>query len=373
MGPQRPPGAMTKDECRRTNFPQQTKPNRPMQPTQTNTESLENDLKQAAHLIAEHAEAEGWTKAEMIRQLPALKSDRTFDRIRAGDFSAIGDLAGLHAAYTGILDNLEAAASDDDPLYDDLSTTKAVRAQMIRLKLSRTKAKLIIVEGFTGSGKTSAGQIVARSYNAMATMPQVFTIEASAGWSDRPNAMLTAMLRALGREATARSQAARLDMLTTVLNERPVIFIIDEVHDFGVRCLRVVKTLLNESPVKIIMLCHPRLFRDLERDNWDDLSQLTGNRLLARIELGTLNADDVALLLKRRLPTLQAPAKETETTARSLADMALNHGNLAFVRETILRVHKASTKAKEAPTTEAILHHAKLELRARAKTLRLAA
>lgn len=339
----------------------------------TNNEALERELQEAAHLLAEHAEAEGWTKAELLRQIPALKSDRTFDRIRSGDFASLGDLAALHAAYRGALDGLEAAASDEDPLYDDLSTTKAVRAQMVRLKLSRTKAKLIIVEGFTGSGKTSAGQIVAKSYNAMATMPQVFTIEASAGWSDRPNAMLTAMLRALGREATARSQAARLDMLTTVLNERPVIFIIDEVHDFGVRCLRVVKTLLNESPVKIIMLCHPRLFRDLERDNWDDLSQLTGNRLLARIELGTLNADDVALLLKRRLPLMQAPAKETETTARSLADMALNHGNLAFVRETILRVHKASTKAKETPTTEAILHHAKLELRARAKTLRLAA
>lgn len=343
-----------------------------MQPTQTTTESLENDLKQAAHLIAEHAEAEGWTKAEMIRQLPALKSDRTFDRIRMGDFAAIGDLAGLHTAYMGVLQGLEAAASDDDPLYDDLSTTKAVRAQMIRLKMSRTKAKLIIVEGFTASGKTSAGQIVAKSYNAMASLQQVYTIEASAGWSDRPNAMLTAMLRALGREATARSQAVRQNLLVSVLNERPVIFIIDEVHDFGVRCLRVVKTLLNESPVKIIMLCHPRLFRDLERDNWDDLSQLTGNRLLARIELGTLNEDDVVKLIQRRLPGLSASAKDLAKTASELASMSLNHGNLAFVRETLLRVNKAATKAKEAPTLEAILHHAGLELRARARAKRIA-
>lgn len=335
----------------------------------TNTETLERELKETALLIAEHAEAEGWSKAEMIRQLPALKSDRTFDRVKAGDFASLGDIAALHAAYRGVLDSLAAQASEEDTLYDDLTTTKALRAQTVRLKISRTKAKLIIVEGYTGSGKTSAGQIIARTYNAMAPMQQVFTIEASAGWGDRPNAMLTAMLKALGREATGRSQAARLEKLVEVLNERPVMFIIDEVHDFGVRCLRVVKTLLNETPVKIIMLCHPRLFRDLERDNWDDLSQLTGNRLLARIELGTLAEADVALLLKRRLPGIVLDEK----TPRQLAEMALNHGNLAFVRETILRTSKAAAKAKETPTAELVMSQAKLEHRARARGARLAA
>lgn len=341
-----------------------------MNPNTTTTETLERELRESACLIAEHAEAEGWSKAEMIRQLPALKSDRTFDRVKAGDFASLGDIAALHAAYRGVLDGLAAQASEEDTLYDDLTTTKALRAQTVRLKISRTKAKLIIVEGYTGSGKTSAGQIIARTYNAMAPMQQVFTIEASAGWGDRPNAMLTAMLKALGREATGRSQAARLEKLVEVLNERPVMFIIDEVHDFGVRCLRVVKTLLNETPVKIIMLCHPRLFRDLERDNWDDLSQLTGNRLLARIELGTLAEADVALLLKRRLPGIVLDEK----TPRQLAEMALNHGNLAFVRETILRTSKAAAKAKQTPTTELVLNQAKLELRARAKqTFKMAA
>lgn len=337
-----------------------------MNTNQTTTESLERELQESACLIAEHAEAEGWSKAEMIRQLPSLKSDRTFDRVRAGDFASLGDLGALHAAYRGTLDALAAQIGSEDTLYDDLSTTKALRSQTVRLKLSRTKAKLIVVEGYTGSGKTSAGEVIARTYNSMAPLQQVFTIEASAGWGDRPNAMLTAMLRGLGREATGRSQAARLDKLVEVLNERPVMFIVDEVHDFGVRCLRVIKTLLNETPVKVIMLCHPRLFRDLERDNWDDLSQLTGNRMLARIELGTLAEEDVTLMLKRRLPGLELDAK----TPRQLAEMALNHGNLAFVRETILRTSKAAAKAKEVPTGELLMAQAKMELRARAKHLK---
>ena len=58
----------------------------------TNNEALERELQEAAHLLAEHAEAEGWTKAELLRQIPALKSDRTFDRIRSGDFASLGDL-----------------------------------------------------------------------------------------------------------------------------------------------------------------------------------------------------------------------------------------------------------------------------------------
>jgi len=62
-----------------------------------------------------------------------------------------------------------------------------------------------------------------------------------------------------------------------------------------------------------------------------------------------------------------------EKTPRQLAEMALNHGNLAFVRETILRTSKAAAKAKETPTAELVMSQAKLEHRARARGARLAA
>ena len=327
----------------------------------TNTESAQNALREIALLLKEHAESEDLSLRRLIEQHPELGSAATFSRICEGRWDDITAEAWLDK-YKAVMNAVSDDQSDADPLYEDLSTAKAVRGQFTRLKLSRTNAKLIIVEGYTGAGKTSAGKIIAAKYNAMTTVQSVFTIEASAGWGDRPNAMLSEMLRALGRADGGRSQAARLEKLCDVLSERPVVFIIDEVHDFGVRCLRVVKTILNRTSTKIVLLCHPRLFRDLERENWDDLSQLTGNRLLARIHLGTLSEQDVSLILKRRVPSLNG---STEEAAKQLADTALNNGNLAFVRETVVRLNKLATKREGHLTLDDVKACAAAELKAR--------
>lgn len=327
------------------------------------TPNIQHELRETAVLITEYGEGNGLTLADIAADLPG--GELTLARLTIGDFADL-DLDKLAPAYRARRQSL-ATETGHDTLYEDLSPALAVRGRFSQLKLSVTKAKLVIVEGVTGSGKTSAGEIIARKFNGLSTTQQVYTIEASAGWGDRPNAMMSAMLKALGRPDSSRNQAARLDKLADVLNERPVVFIVDEVHDFGVRCLRVVKTLLNLSKVKIVMLCHPRLFKDLERENWDDLSQLTGNRLLARISLGSVSINDVTLLLQRRLisPGLNGDLKNA---AKIIAESALNNGNLAFVRETIGRLNKAAAKKPGAHlTTEDVTTAVKTELRARSK------
>jgi len=332
--------------------------------TKTNTEKTRETLREIGMVIREHAEGEEISIRKLLEAHPRLGSDQTLARICGGQWDKVHAEDWLDA-YRGVLEAITGQANDAAPIYEDLTTAKKVRGQFSRLKLSRTAAKLILVEGYTGAGKTTAGKIVADKYNAMAPSQQVFTIEASAGWGDRPNAMLAEMLRALGRADGGRSQASRLDKLVEVLNERPAFFIIDEVHDFGVRCLRVLKTLLNRSPVKVVLLCHPRLFRDLERDNWDDLSQLTGNRLLARIDLGTLDVGDVALIMTRRIPALAGIPADKFTP---LAQAALQNGNLAFVREVVERLAKEARKKPDLTlkdVTAATL--AELKARGRAK------
>lgn len=329
--------------------------------TQTqDTITPQQELRETAFLISEHLESAGGN----IQDLGGGLTAKTLQQVRRGDFSGL-DVASLLVTYREIRATLAAETGAADDLYEDLSTAQALRRQFSRLKLSQTSAKLILVEGYTGAGKTSAGRIIARKYNEVCPTQQVFTIEASAGWGDRPNAMMAAMLKALGRPDGARNQAARLDKLAEVLNERPVVFIVDEVHDFGVRCLRVIKTLLNLSKVKVVMLCHPRLFKDLERENWDDLSQLTGNRLLARISLGNVNEADVELLLTRRLPSPGLNG-DTKAAAKTLADSAVNNGNLAFVREVIVRLAKSATSRPGGKLTlEDVAQAARQELRAR--------
>ncbi len=327
---------------------------------------MSTELQTLALDILEWADANDITKAELIRQHPGLGSDKTLGSIAAGRLAELDTDRWLEAYRAVAAQIAPEAAEDADPLFEDLSTAKQVRAHFTRLKMSRTNAKLVIVEGHTGMGKTSAGRIIERKMRELNPVASLYQIEASAGWGDRPNAMLSAMLRALGMPDSSRSQAARLDKLVEALNARAVVFIVDEVHDVGVRCLRVLKTLLNQSPVKIVLLTHPRLFRDLERENWDDVGQLTGNRLLARINLGAIKTEDVALILSRRLPALNGTTKDA---AAKLTQAANGNGNFAFVREVIVRALKDQAKTKQPvdlPKIDALI---RAELAARRSTL----
>lgn len=299
------------------------------------------ELRALAVDILEYAEASDLTKAELLRQFPELGSDKTLGSIAKGQTDEL-DLDKWLPAYQAVAARfIPTAEPETDPLYDDLSTTKTIRREFTRLKMSKTAAKLIIIEGHTGMGKTSSGKVIAKKMADANAVSSLLHIEASAGWGDRPNAMIASMLKALGMPDNSRSQAVRLEKLIEALNNRPSVFIVDEVHDVAGRCLRTLKTLLNQTPVKIILLTHPRLFRDLERENWDDVGQLTGNRLLARIDLGEIKAADVALILSRRLPELNG---DTATSAKDLAASAKGNGNFAFIREVVVRAKKKLAK-----------------------------
>jgi len=321
-----------------------------------------SELRTLALDIVEWADANDLTQAELLKQHGAMGTKETLKAALAGKCDDAERWLINYKAVAAVI----APGGDDaeaDPLFEDLSTTKAVRAQFTRLKMSRTAAKLVIVEGNTGMGKTSAGRIIVKKMLDLNPVASIHTIEASAGWGDRPNAMISAMLKALGMPDTSRSQAARLDKLIDAANERAVVFIIDEVHDVGVRCLRTIKTLLNLTTMKIVLLTHPRLFRDLERENWDDVGQLTGNRLVARVNLGAIQDADVETILGYRLPGLNGGTKEA---ARALARAAAGNGNFAFVREVLVRAQRQQAKARSSHVTAADIEtHIKSELKAR--------
>lgn len=331
------------------------------------TTTPELELQTLARDILEWAECNDLSKAALLREHPGLGSDKTLGSIAAGKLAEL-DVGKWLDAYRAVAAAILPASDEDaDPLFDDLTIAKRVRSEFTRLKMSRTNAKLLIVEGNTGMGKTSSGRIIARKMRELNPLAEIYQIEASAGWGDRPNAMFAAILAALGIPDSSRSQAARLDKLVAALQGKTPVIIMDEVHDFGGNCLRAIKTLLNQTPVKIVLLTHPRLFRDLERQNWDDVSQLTGNRLLARISLGTVRADDVSLILGRRLPSLNGTAKDT---AAKLAQAANGNGNFAFVREVIVRVQRAQAKTHSPATADTVEQAIRAELTAR-QSLRL--
>lgn len=335
----------------------------------TPTQTPAQELRGLALQILEIAEGNDLTKAELIRQHPGLGSDKTLGAIAKGNTDD-RDVEKWLGAYRPVLAALLADmhADADLALYEDLSTAKAVRGQTSRLIFSKTLARILIVKGETGSGKTSALDIIRDKYNTMSAQPTVFRVEASAGWGDRPAAMLGEMLAALGCDPGARNATARLRRLIDTIQGRGVATVIqiDEVHDFGVQCLRTLKTVINACPVKIQLACHKRLFRTIETEHADDLSQLTGNRLLAIVELGTPRAEDCKILLQKRIPAFVA--EDLDKAAAELARHSRGNGHLAFVREVIVRARRDQAK-RQTPLSLADLDtHIRAELRDRQRT-----
>jgi type II secretory pathway predicted ATPase ExeA len=304
----------------------------------TTTLNPQDELRQLAGLILEFVESSDLNLAALIK--PQGLTEKEVRHAAAGKYDEL--------SASAILDQVKAitaqigGAGEADPLYEDMSTAKQVRAAFSRLRLSNTKAKLLIVEGQTGMGKTSAGEIISAKMRDLNATAAIYTIEASAAWRGRSGPMMNAMLAALGMPHKSRSNESKLEKLVESLNQRPATFIIDEIHDGGVDMLRALKTLLNRTTAKIVLLAHPKLFRDLENEAWDDVRQLTGNRLLARIDLGKVTEPDVALMLSRRLPGLNG---STADAASALTKAAHGNGNFALVREVIVRLQRHAAKS----------------------------
>jgi hypothetical protein len=150
------------------------------------TQTPAKELQGLAQDILEYASSQDMSKAELLRTHPGLGSDKTLGAIAAGKTDEL-DVDKWLTAYRAVTAEISPdAEADADPLFEDLSTTKAVRHHFTRLKMSRTNAKLVIVEGQTGMGKTSAGRIITKKMRDLNPVASIFDIEASAGWGDDP-------------------------------------------------------------------------------------------------------------------------------------------------------------------------------------------
>lgn len=314
---------------------------------QTNTPTIDpttndrSELHAAAIRINEHRELRGWSIGELLRRhggSEGLGSDKTYNKILNADTTELNVPKQL-VNYRAVLCLLDETPLDeqDEEVYEELSGPKKARKALLKAMTSQTPARLVIVEGASGMGKTSILKVVRRLYGG-----RVITIEATAAWNDSPNAMLVAIGDALNDTGieTVRGQAARLKRVVIKLNDQRRCLAVEEAHHLGPKCLNVLKTLINQTKTEVILLAIPTLLRRLEHAAYEEALQLTRNRLCERVRLTTLNLNDIKILLTRRLP---APGLNgsLDRAADLLAQHAPRHGNLAFIREVIRRVNGA--------------------------------
>lgn len=294
-------------------------------------------------------EAQKLSDNELLRRYPGLGSTKTYTRILKCDLAEL-DLERWVAEYRAVWTVLESHsghAAEEEELYEDISTVVQLRRALVEILECRSIRRVVLLEGDSGLGKSSALTLLQRKYGQ-----RIILVEATDVWGDNPNSFLGAVLDALGVRDQPSGRDARLRKVVAKLSARRVALAIDEAHHLGQKCLNTAKTLINATarsahPCEVILLALPTLWRRLERAAFEEVKQLLGNRLAERIKLGELRESDVRKVLARRMRV------EDPRSAGAVLKEARSRGNLSFVAAVCERL--AAQEIEGAVTHEYVL------------------
>lgn len=272
----------------------------------------------------------------MAKKFSGLGSTKTYSRVINGDLAEL-DLERQLANYRSVLAVIESIGTDEEANEDlcgDLYGVRQLQRAVLETFKQNGLARFVLMEGDTGTGKSAARRILIEKYGQ-----RILPIEATDVWNDNPNALLGALLTALGDQDIPQLATERLKRLLPKLNQTRVCISIDEFHHLGPRCLNTIKTIINQTLCEVLGTAMKTLMKRIEREAYEECRQLTGNRLAERITL-ELRESDITKIILKRVPN--ATNIELKPVIRGLMDRAPKHGNLAFVRDVLSRVRELS-------------------------------
>lgn len=304
--------------------------------------SLEQQLMATAAQIEAHRQLRRPVPSERawVREWPGLGSARTWAKVMDGDFSGLS-LAAKLPDYRGVLAALAAQKKSyaEEPLYDDLGGAQEVALAALRLMHHHGKDRLILIEGGSGSGKTSSLDLLEAGGGVGST---IYRMEADESWKSLRVA-LRAFLIVLGvPEADIPvSTGGLMDKLIAVATRKGRVFlVIDEAHHVTGAVLNLFKTLLNRTECLLIVAGMKTLMQKLRAASSEEAKQLWHNRLFLRISLGGPDAEGVRDYLARRLTV---PGSWKPATCASIAATAAHAGHWSYLRRIIDQLHTAGT------------------------------
>jgi hypothetical protein len=291
------------------------------------------ELREIARLVRDWQQAKSISDAALCKKYTGLGSTKTYKRILDGDLKEL-DLEKQLTNYRTVWALIESLGDDEgaeEELYSDMTPAIALSRIVLETLRERGIARFILFLGDTGTGKTCALRLMQQKYGQ-----RIGAIEASVAWNDSPMALLGAVLgEVFGEKNPPYNLVERFNKVVARLKESRICLAIDEGHHMGPRCLNLLKTLINQTPGEIAVFAKETLWKKLELEAYEEVKQLTKNRLAERVLLGC-KPRDIEKLLSRRVNGLNG---EIPRAVKMLADRT-KLGNLGFAREVIKRVNE---------------------------------
>ena len=289
---------------------------------------MQPELKAVATRIREWQQARNISDAELCRRFVDLGSPKTFHLIlddKADGLDTDGRWQFDYERVWSLMEIMSTGDTETDLPLDDLTHVTQARLAVTDAMREPGNNRLVIIEGPTGSGKTTAARCIHARFGR-----KIIFCEADETWKESKSAMLGGILRALlpPRCSLPVGSEARLQKALDILTTTPVCLIIDEAHHLGPVTLNLVKTLLNQTKIQVVFCAVETLFRKLESSAYEEARQLTRNRLAERVKLGSVPTGDCAKFLNKRLTFTDGILPKL---AKLLAERSNAYGHWNFI------------------------------------------
>lgn len=304
----------------------------------------EMQLKAVAEEIRDYQLKHGLSAAALCKEFAGVGSSKTYKRILDGDFEQMDVDRQLHNYREAavLVEMRDASGQDEEKDYDDLKHVNSARLAIMDALKEKGNNRLVIIGGASGMGKSTLLRLLMKRWPNISILAEANDI-----WMSSQPTMLADLLTAVNpieRGALSGGETglgaaevvipyttgARKQKLFKALEKRKIILWIDEGHHMGVQGLNLVKSLINQTPIVVVVLTIPTLFRRLETAAYEEARQLTKNRMCERVTLSAPQADEVLTFMDRRGVTF-TDGKVGESCAKLLATRSANYGNWNFV------------------------------------------
>lgn len=331
-----------------------------MNPTPTDSQTHDRELRSLATLIEDWRELEEMTKAELLRRHPDLGSDKTYTKLVNGDTDEldVAEWLDRYRSVWAIIGGQQTKGADEE-LYEDFHHVKRARKLFVDTAATRTNARFGLFLGASGTGKTSIRKCLEAKYG-----PRIIAMDASEAWKGKDGrgshlSLMREIVRRCGQKPFQRRDSLQRQCIECLDHAR-VAVIVDEAYHLCPQGLDTTKTLLNATRGEFFFFSLEALWDDMtsERDAYRAVRQLTTNRNAGVIRL-KVHPDDIALFIARRLPELNAELQEMLTT--EVLEHASRNGNYAFAREVVTRIRKRFAKGVK-PSRELLKTEVRNEL-----------
>jgi DNA transposition AAA+ family ATPase len=277
-----------------------------------------------------------------VKEWPGLGSQKTYSKILSGELEDVNTAAKL-PDYRGVLRAILADQKGRaaEVLYDDLPGAQAAILAALRLMHHHGKDRLLLIQGGSGSGKTSVLDLLAKGAAAGALV----RVEANDTWKSERVAMRDILLGlgdSLEKVEAMRSGGEMLARILEILERKGrILLAIDEAHHCTGRVLNLLKTLLNKSEVLLVMAGMNTLLQKLRANASEEAKQLIHNRLFQSVNLGGPDGASATAFLRRRMGVTTSWKAGTLTT---LTETARHCGHWSFLRRVVdhLRMNGAN-------------------------------